>query len=100
MEFRLNDDDLQPLVRRIVAEVIGTLPPLPTDRIGLTEVEAATACGVPRHVLRDARLRGEIEARKIGRKFVYSVAELRKFLAGEIPEAGRSAGSTRRRTTK
>ena len=42
------------------------------DRIGFPESEAAELLGLPSHVLRDCRLRGEIYARRIGKKYVYS----------------------------
>lgn len=45
--------------------------------------EAAAAIGVRPHVLRDARLRGQIQGRKVGKKTVYARDELLKFLARE-----------------
>ena len=50
-------------------------------RIGYTEPEAATLVGVRPHVLRDCRLRGEISARRVGRRLIYSRDELERFLA-------------------
>ena len=41
-------------------------------RLGFTEPEAAAAIGVRSHVLRDARLRGNIPARRVGKRYIYS----------------------------
>ncbi|MCX7429013.1 MAG: helix-turn-helix domain-containing protein [Planctomycetia bacterium] len=48
--------------------------------IGMTEVQAATALGLKRHNLRDARLRGLIRATKVGNRYLYSVESLRRFV--------------------
>jgi len=55
------------------------------DRIGFPEAEAAELLGIPQHVLRDCRLRGEILARKIGKRFVYSRQTLLDHLSGKEP---------------
>ena len=55
------------------------------DRIGFPEAEAAELLGIPQHVLRDCRLRGEIFARKIGKRFVYSRQTLLDHLSGKEP---------------
>ena len=55
------------------------------DRIGFPESEAAELLGIPQHVLRDCRLRGEIFARKIGKRFVYSRQTLLDHLSGKEP---------------
>jgi len=49
-------------------------------RLAFTEPEAAALLGVQRHVLRDLRLNDEIAASRVGRRIVYEVEELRKFL--------------------
>lgn len=51
------------------------------ERIGYTEAEAAALLGVRHHVLRDCRLRGEIAARRVGKRYVYSRAALERFLS-------------------
>ena len=50
------------------------------QRIGYTEAEAAQLMGIPNHRLRDARLRGEISAKKVGRGYVYSRRSLLAWL--------------------
>jgi hypothetical protein len=50
--------------------------------LGYTEGEAAAMIGVARHVLRDCRLRGEITARRVGKRFVYSRSTILRFLEG------------------
>lgn len=56
---------------------------LPADRIGYPEREAADAMGVPWYTLRNARLKGEITAKKLGRGYVYSRRALLAWLADE-----------------
>ena len=53
------------------------------ERIGYTEAEASKLLGVPCHVLRDARRRGEICARKIGKRWIYSFDALVAHLQPE-----------------
>lgn len=86
MKLDLEPDDLRPLVTTIVAEVIAQLAAadatLGTDRIGFPEAEAASLLGIPRHVLRDRRLAGEISAKLCGKRYLYSRHELLSYLAG------------------
>lgn len=76
--------DLQPVidaaVRATLDQINGAEAKLPDDRIALNEPEAAASIGVARHVLRDARLRGEIKGSKPGKSVVYRRDELLKFL--------------------
>lgn len=69
----------QSLLRQIVTAVVQELATevdWPAGRITLTEAEAAMAMGVPRHVLRDFRLAGRVSATRVGRKIVYTRAQL------------------------
>ncbi len=66
---------LRELVEEVLREAFSALD-WPAGRIALDEAEAAQACGVGRHVLRDLRLSGAIKAQKIGRKFVYTRNDL------------------------
>lgn len=86
--MRLEASDI-PNLRPLIAEAVrATLAEVQTDdaklagRLGFPEAEAAALMGLPRHVLRDARLRGEISGRVIGKKIVYSREALQRFLAG------------------
>ncbi len=69
-------------IRAIVAEVLDQYRQY-EYRIGYPEAEAAAAMGIPRHRLRDARLRGEITARRVGRGYVYSRESLLRFLESD-----------------
>ena len=84
MKIDFTSDDLRPLVATIVAETLRQLAEaerkLPDGRLGFPESEAAQRMGVAQHVLRDARLRGEIKGRRVGKRIVYSRAELLKYL--------------------
>jgi hypothetical protein len=76
-----------PELRPVIAEIVrAVLDEIDADqaklngRLGYGESEAATLLGVERHVLRDCRLRGQIHARRIGKRVVYSRAALENFL--------------------
>jgi excisionase family DNA binding protein len=84
---RLEADDiasLQPIiasaVRLALQEIQAGDAKLGADRLAYSEAEAAALLGVARHVLRDARLRKEIRAKKIGKGWRYSRAELARFI--------------------
>ena len=85
MKLELSNEDLRPLVRAIVSEVLAQTEADQAKlngRLGYTEAEAAALLGVARHTLRDCRLRGEISARLVGRKYVYSRDVLLRFSNG------------------
>jgi hypothetical protein len=71
--------DLRPIVEAVVAQLADKLAPL-DDRIAVTEGEAARLLSVPKHVLGDARRRGEISGSKLGKKILYLRADLATFL--------------------
>jgi hypothetical protein len=76
--------DLQPIIAAAVRSTLEAIEAgnakLPAQRLGYPEAEAAALLGVRRHVLRDARLRGEIKARRLGKGYVYGRDALLKFL--------------------
>ena len=75
--------EFRPLIEQVVTE---TMRRLEAERVKLSgrlaypEAEAAALIGVERHVLRDARLRREIEASRVGKRIVYTRDELLRFL--------------------
>lgn len=78
--------ELRPLIAAIVAETIDQRQAVEAqlgNRLGFTEGEAAAALGVKAHVLRDCRLRGEISARRVGARYVYTRSSLLQFLEGK-----------------
>ncbi len=75
MQIRFDTDEIRETIRQVVAEVLATID-WPAGRLSLTESEAAAACGVGRHVLRDLRLAGTLRARKLGKKVVYTRTDL------------------------
>ena len=81
----LDQAELRPLVSAIVAEVLVALDctnaTLRQDQFSYPEPQAASLLGVKGHVLRDARLRGEITATKVGGRISYETTELRRYLA-------------------
>ena len=87
MKIDFTSDDLRPLVATIVAETLEQLAEadrkLPDGRLGFSESEAAARLGTAQHRLRDARLRGEIKARKVGKSYVYAREVLVEFLRGD-----------------
>ena len=77
------DDELRPLIEQVVTETMNRLEAdraRLSSRLAFTEAEAAALIGVERHVLRDARRRGEIEASKVGKRIVYTPDKLTRFL--------------------
>ena len=79
MRIELSPADLEPLVEAVVEKTIARLESLQRRgdrRLAYTEPEAAATLGGHPHVLRDARLRGEIIAVKMGKRWLYSHEEL------------------------
>jgi len=83
MKFELQPDDLRPLVKLVVTEVIerreadrGKLD----GRLAYTEPEAAALLGVQPHVLGDARRRGEIVGSRVGKRVLYERDQLLDLL--------------------
>ena len=76
---------LRPLVASVVAEVLESLRREeradPLQRIAYSEPEAASILGVRPHVLRDARLRGEVISTRVGGRIAYEPDALKKYLA-------------------
>ena len=85
MKLDIEPDDLRPLIQTIVdktIERINVAKSKVTDgRIAYPESEAAALIGVASHALRDARLRGELNASRLGKRVVYQRSELLKYLA-------------------
>jgi hypothetical protein len=85
VKISLDPADLRPIVAAVVAETLaavrGSDSALEGGRLAFTESEAAAALGCRAHVLRDARLRGEIVATRIGGRIGYERGELMAYLA-------------------
>ncbi|HEV3005313.1 MAG TPA: helix-turn-helix domain-containing protein [Pirellulales bacterium] len=89
MRLELDPADLTPIVRTALAEVLAERDRLgDTERLGYPEPEAARLLGLASHQLRDARRRGEIDGRRIGRSVVYSRQALLTWLDGDDRRAG------------
>jgi len=86
VKLDLAPGDLRPIVQAVVAETLSQRPDgiLPAERLAFPEAEAAALCGVAKHVLRDARLRGEICGRLLGKKMIYERGELLRFLNARL----------------
>lgn len=88
--------DLGPLIGQIIEQ---TLRRLQDDhakvdgRLAFPEAEAAQLLGIPAHSLRDARLRGDVEAVRIGKRWLYTRDELLRLLG----QAASNLESSRRR---
>lgn len=90
MKMQFDDDDLTPLIERIVTRVLNEREAIDAKlgkRIAFPEAEAAAMFGMKAHVLRDARLRGEVIGSRIGKRIVYSREELLKLLARNQTES-------------
>ena len=83
MRLAVTSEDLKPIIREVLSELLDHQSGerlLPDGRLGYSEPEAAALLGLPSHRLRDARLRGDIKARKVGRAYRYARAELVRFI--------------------
>ena len=81
--LEINNETLRPLIEQVVAETIERLESRHArfaGQIAFTEPEAAALLGVQPHVLRDLRLVGAIEAARVGRRIVYTRADLMHYL--------------------
>src|SRR5688572_22617128 len=83
----LDNDILQKLEKSfesIVSKAIAGLrdcdPSHAHNRLAFNEPEAATLLGVRQHVVRDARLRGEIESTRVGSRIAYTRHDLLAYL--------------------
>jgi len=83
MKLVIDPNELRPLVRDIVSEILATLPLSDEPRLGWREDEAARLLGMAPHQLRDRRLEGRIRGTKLGRSWYYTRDELIQMLAPE-----------------
>lgn len=83
MKIELSPADLEPLIETVVARVVAKMAPanVDVDKLAWTEENAAKLLDIPRHVLRDARLAGEIVGSRAGKRVVYQKADLLGYLA-------------------
>lgn len=84
MKFLIDTAELRPLVEAVVAEAVSAIQRSGLDddgRLAYPEPEAAQLLGLASHQLRDARLRGEITATKLGGRIGYERGELIDYLA-------------------
>ena len=84
MKIELEASDLAAIAAAVVDEIArreSLSETLPSSRLGYPEREAANLLGLPWYALRNARRRGEIGGRRIGRSVVYSRAALLSWLA-------------------
>ena len=78
--------ELRPVIREIVRETLEQFRSESksvdgrTSRMAHSEPEAAALLGVDRHVLRDARRRGEIKSTKVGGRIAYTPKQLEDYL--------------------
>lgn len=84
MNIHLDPTEFAPIIARAVEETIARVrehDARARDAEVFTEAEAAAFLKVAPYVVRDARLRGEIHGRKVGRSYRYTRANLYAYLA-------------------
>jgi hypothetical protein len=85
LSLQLDTEVLEPVIRKIVAEVLAATEEKNArlgDRLAYSEQEAARLLGLNPHQLRDERLRGRIAASTIvGRRVRYTRDDLLQYLA-------------------
>jgi hypothetical protein len=59
---------------------------LSPGQIAIYEQDAGPMCGIPSHVVRDARLRGEITGSRLGKRIVYERDELVRWVRANREE--------------
>ncbi|WP_428303702.1 helix-turn-helix domain-containing protein [Lacipirellula sp.] len=86
MIANLTVQDLERLIQSSVSKALAAARDsdtvIPNNRLAYSEPQAASALGVKSHVLRDARLRGEIKATKVGGRHAYMRDDLVNYLEG------------------
>lgn len=83
MQILFNSGDLAPLIESVVAATVDRLEgdrAKAISKLAYTEPEAAALLSIRPHVLRDARLRGEIVGARIGKRILYERDALLEFL--------------------
>lgn len=83
MILRFDEESMRQFIAQVVAETVERLEEdrdRLKKRIAFKEHEAAELLGIQRHTLRDARLRGEVEASRLGRRIIYSRGQLLRLL--------------------
>jgi hypothetical protein len=80
--LQLDADELRPIIREIVGQVLAELGNGNGDRLAYLEPEAAQLLGLQPHQLRDLRLAGKIKASKGPRnRALYTRSDLLAYLA-------------------
>jgi hypothetical protein len=83
MKLSFDEADLRPVIQQIVASTLIQIQSDEAklgDRLAYTEPQAAAILSIKPHVLRDARLRGEISGSRVGKRILYERDELLRFL--------------------
>jgi hypothetical protein len=96
MQLSVDPEEIRSIIHDVVTQVLSLID-WPTGRVALDETEAAQACGVGRHVLRDLRLAGKIKGRKLGKKIVYTREDLLNALNAANENNGKIAPTVHRR---
>lgn len=80
----LTQEEIEKLIDSAVSKAFTAAldinPNLASNRLAYSEPEAASLLGVKPHVLRDARIRGEIFATRVGGRLAYTRNELMSYL--------------------
>lgn len=79
MHLTLEQSELRAIIAEVVTETLAAMD-WPHGVIALPEAQAAKSVGRPGHVLRDARLRGELHGSKAGKAWVYQRSDLIEWL--------------------
>lgn len=91
MQVTIDPDELRPIISATVAEVLAQIRADESavgDKLAFSEQEAARRLDIEHHVLRDARLRGEISASRIaGRRIRYRKSDLTDYMARHRTES-------------
>jgi excisionase family DNA binding protein len=91
MEVAFDAADLRPIVEAVVAELADRLA-ADDGRMAYSTAEVAGMLDVSPVTIRDARLRGELEAVRVGRKCRFTRKQVMDYLARRTwqPKSGRN----------
>ena len=82
-KFEFEKKELEPVIELVVKKTIDEIESSQNGtncRWAYSEEEVAEKLGVAKYVVRDARLRGEFKAKKVGKEYRYSKREIDQFL--------------------
>jgi excisionase family DNA binding protein len=80
VQIAFDPTELQPVIEAVVAQLADRLA-ANDGRLCYSTAEVAKMCGVTATTIRDARLRGELQAIRVGRQIRFTRQQIMTYLA-------------------